>query len=169
MASIGIDTGAVGGRVNRVEEAFKQLLRGTAARLLARAPVQLISGRYGHQGVESNDLVLTASNDLRIGVAPQKQVRHKRFPEHEGTHLRVWLIVEQQVQRMVKSFFLAAVVRLSVKVQRQSRNGFRQNADAGIDRRHLHGGAFRYRFAGGRAAEKESVIAARCAVLRLVS
>lgn len=58
---------------------------------------------------------------------------------------------------------------VSVHVQRQTRDGFREDADAGVDRRHLHGGAFGHYFAGGRAAQVESVSAAGCSVLRLVS
>ena len=41
-----VDDAAAAGRcVNRVEEPFKQFLRGMVAQLLARASVQLISGR----------------------------------------------------------------------------------------------------------------------------
>ena len=47
-----------------------------------------------HKRVQSHDLVLTIVDDLRIGVAPEEQVRHEGFAEHKGTHLRVRLIVE---------------------------------------------------------------------------
>ena len=47
-----------------------------------------------HKRVQSHDLILTVADDLRIGVAPEEQVRHEGFAEHEGTHLRVRLIVE---------------------------------------------------------------------------
>ena len=42
---------------------------------------------------DDHDLALAVADDLRIGVAPQKKVGHERFPEHEGTHLRVRLIM----------------------------------------------------------------------------
>ena len=45
LASIVDDAVAAGGCVNRVEELFKQFFRGSVAQLLARASVQLISGR----------------------------------------------------------------------------------------------------------------------------
>ena len=45
LASIVDDAVAAGGCVNRVEELFKQFFRGSVAQLLARASVQLVSGR----------------------------------------------------------------------------------------------------------------------------
>ena len=69
---------------------------------------------------------------------------------------------------MVKCYSFAAAVRVFVKMQRQSRHSLRQDADAGVHGGHLHGGAFCHRFTGGRAAEEKGVVAARCAVLRLV-
>ena len=121
-----------------------------------------------HQGIQSYDLIFAVADDLCIGIAPQEQVRHEGFSEHEGTHLRVWLIVEQAVERMVERHCFATAVRVFIKVQRQSCDSFRQDADAGIHGGHLHGRAFRYRLAGCRAAEEESIIAACCSVLRLV-
>ena len=44
-----------------------------------------------------------------------------------------------------------------------------QDTDAGVHRRHLHGGAFRHRLAGGGVAEEEAVPAAGCSVLGLVA
>ena len=122
-----------------------------------------------HQGIQRHDLVLAVADDLRVGVAPEEQMRHERFPEHEGTHFRVRLIVEQAVERMIVRHCLAAAVRVFIEVQRQSRHRFRKDTDAGIHGGHLHGGAFRHRFAGGRAAEEKSVVAACCAVHGLVS
>ena len=63
-----------------------------------------------HQGIQSNDLIFAVADDLCVGVAPQEQVRHERFPKHKGTHLRVWLIVEQVVERMVERHRLTAAV-----------------------------------------------------------
>ena len=50
-------------------------------------------------------------------------MRHERFPEDKGTHLRVRLIVEQVVERMVERHCLAAAVCIFVEVQRQPRHG----------------------------------------------
>ena len=94
-------------------------------------------------------------------------MRHEGFPEYEGTHLRVRLVVEQVVEWMVVRHCLAATIRVFIEVQRQSCHCLRQYADAGIHGGHLHGRAFCYRFTGGRAAEEESVVAARRAVLGL--
>ena len=63
-----------------------------------------------HKRVQSYDLVLSVADDLRIGVAPEEQVRHEGFPEHERTHLRVRLIMEQAVERMIERHCLAAAV-----------------------------------------------------------
>ena len=95
-------------------------------------------------------------------------MRHEGFPEYEGTHLRVRLVVEQVVEWMVVRHCLAATIRVFIEVQRQSCHCLRQYADAGIHGGHLHGGAFCHRFAGGRSTEEKGVVAARCAVLRLV-
>ena len=45
-------------------------------------------------GGSTNDLTLAVADDLRIGISPKEQVRHQRFPEHEGSHLRVQRIVQ---------------------------------------------------------------------------
>ena len=63
---------------------------------------------------------------------------------------------------MIYRFFLAAAFAVSIEVNRQSCNRLGQNPHAGVDRRHLHGGALRYSFAGGRAAEEEAVGASGC-------
>lgn len=109
------------------------------------------------------------TDDLRISIAPEEQVGHEGFPEYEGTHLRVRLIVEQVVERMVERHCLAAAVRVFVEVQRQSRDSLRQDTDAGIHGSHLHGRPFCHCFAGGCSAKEKSIVAARRAVLRLVS
>ena len=84
---------------------------------------------------------------------------HKGFPEHEGTHLRVRLVMEQEIQRVADGFLLAAIPGVAVEVQRQARHGLRQDADAGIHRRHLHGAPLGDGLAGGSAAEIEGVAA----------
>ncbi len=60
---------------------------------------------------------------------------------------------------MADGLLLAAVSGVVVEVQRQASHGLRQNADTGIHRRHLHGGAFGDGLAGGGAAEVEGVAA----------
>ena len=68
----------------------------------------------GHKRIQSNDFIFTVADDLRVSVAPEEKVRHEGFPEHERTHLRVRLIVEQAVERMVERHCLAAAVRVFV-------------------------------------------------------
>ena len=36
-----------------------------------------------HEGIQCNNLILAVADDLCIGIAPQEQVRHKRFPKHK--------------------------------------------------------------------------------------
>ena len=123
----------------------------------------------GHQRIQGHDLALAVPDDLSIGIAPQEQVCHERFPEDEGTHLRIRLIMQNQVQRMVNSFFLAAVAVVSVNMKREPCDSFCQNTDAGVNRSHLHGTAFCYCFARGAAAHVKGVTGADCAVGGLVS
>ena len=47
-----------------------------------------------HQRVQPHDLAFPIADDLCVGVAPQEQVRHQRFTEYEGSHLRVRLVME---------------------------------------------------------------------------
>ena len=121
-----------------------------------------------HQGVQRHDLIFAVADNLRVGIAPEEQVCHECLTKHERTHLRVRLIVEQAVERMVERHCLAAAVRVFIEVQRQPRDSLRQDADTGIHGGHLHGGAFRHRFTGSSTAEEKGVVAARRAVLRLV-
>ena len=69
---------------------------------------------------------------------------------------------------MIDGLFLAAVLLVTVEVERQSRYSFRQDTDTGIHRRHLHGGAFIDPFARRAAAKEKAVGAARSAVLGLI-
>ena len=71
--------------------------------------------------------VLTVPDDLCVGVAPEEQVGHQRFPEDKRCHLRVRLAVQNLVQRMIPCLFLVAVVvGHPVEMQRQCRNGLCQ-------------------------------------------
>ena len=100
-----------------------------------------------HQRIQRHNFTLAVADYLGVCIAPQQKVRHERFPEDKGTHFRVRLIVQKSVKRMIDSLFFAAVFGISVKVKRQTGDGFRENTDAGIHGRHLHGGAFRHGFA----------------------
>ena len=121
-----------------------------------------------HQRIEGNNLALAVPDNLGIGVAPQEQMRHERFPEHEGTHLRVWLVMQEQIQRMVNGFLLAAVLLVTVEVQRQTCHRFRQDADTGIHRRHLHGRPLINPLARSASSKEKAVGAAHGAVLGLI-
>ena len=68
----------------------------------------------GHKRIQSNDFIFTVADDLCIGVAPEEQMCHECFTKHKRTHLRVRLIVEQAVERMVERHCLAAAVRVFV-------------------------------------------------------
>ena len=131
-------------------------------------PVTVHRHPVRHQRIKGNDLALAVTDDLGVGVAPEEKMGHERFPKHERTHFRVWLIVQKQIQRMVDGLFLAAILLVTVEVERQSRHSLRQDTDAGIYRRHLHGGAFIDPFARRAAAKEKTVGAARSAVLRLI-
>ena len=122
-----------------------------------------------HERVERHDLALAVADDLRVGVSPQKQVRHERLPEYEGRHLRVRLVVQQHVQGVPDSLLLAAVLVVLVEVHRQPGDRLGQDAHAGVDRRHLHGGSLVHALAGGGASEEEAVGASGCGVSRLVA
>lgn len=121
-----------------------------------------------HQRIQRNDLAFPISNDLGVGISPEKQVGHEGFPKHKGTHFRIWLIVEQMVQRMVEGFLFPTILLVSVQMKRQTCHRLGQNADAGIHSGHLHGTALRYSFAGGAVAQEKAVTAASGAVLGLV-
>ena len=73
-----------------------------------------------------------------------------------------------EVQRMIDRFLLAAGIVVAVNMKRQTRHCFREDSDAGVDRRHLHGCAFRHGFTGGRATQEKAVCASGGSVLRLV-
>ena len=121
-----------------------------------------------HQRVQRRHFPLAVADDLAVGVAPQEQVRHQRLPEHEGSHLRVRLIMEQEIQRMVRRLFLAPVPVMPVKLQRQPRHRLRQDPHARIHRRHLHRGPFRHILAARTAPQVKRERAPRRPVFRLV-
>ena len=67
-----------------------------------------------HKRIQSHNLTLSVSDNLCIGIAPQKQMRHKCFPEHKACHFRVWLIMQYKIQRMSDCLFLTSVICISV-------------------------------------------------------
>ncbi|MPN20145.1 hypothetical protein SDC9_167522 [bioreactor metagenome] len=71
-----------------------------------------------HERVEGYYLASGVADDLRVGVPPQKQVAHERFPKREARHLGVRLIMEQPVKRMFERLLFAATTVISVNVQR---------------------------------------------------
>lgn len=66
--------------------------------------------------------------------------------------------MEQVIQLVVNSFFLAAVC-IFVNMQWQACYGFSQNSYTGINSSGLHGGSFINGFATGGATKKETVCA----------
>ncbi|MPN00397.1 hypothetical protein SDC9_147591 [bioreactor metagenome] len=94
---------------------------------------------------------------------------HERFPKREASHFGVWLIMQQSVERVFERFLFPATVVISIDVQRQTRDGFRQNSHAGIHRRHLHGGRFVHRFPARCTAKKEAVATAIQGILGFVA
>ena len=121
-----------------------------------------------HQRIEGNDLALAVSDNLGVSVAPQEQVCHERFPEHEGTHLRVWLIMQKQIQRMVAGFLLTSVLLVAVEVQGKPSHRLCQDADTGVHGGHLHGRPLVHPLARSTSSKEKAVGAACSTVLRLI-
>ena len=78
-----------------------------------------------HQWVQSNDLTFAVADDLRVGVAPQKQVRHECLAEYEARHFRVRLVMEETVKWVLHSLLFASVAGVLVHVQWQTCDGLR--------------------------------------------
>ena len=95
-------------------------------------------------------------------------MRHEYLFEHAGGHFRVWIVVEEEVQRMFDSFFLAPLRGVLLQMERKSSDGLRQNADTKVNCRHLYGGSLRDGLPRGRAAQEEAITAPCCVVARPV-
>ena len=121
-----------------------------------------------HQRIKSHHLTLAVSYNLGIGIAPQEQVSHDRFPENKAYHLRVRLIMQYKIQRMIHCFFLTAAVCVSVKVQRQSCYRLRQNTDVGIYCSHLHSRTLISPFACSTATHEKPISTARRAFFWII-
>lgn len=136
-----------------------------------------------HERIEADNLTLAIAQHLRVGVAPQEQVGHHHLTENERGHFRVGFIVQQRIQPVIQRLFFASlrtvrcapgvpccgalcavlalqirvplILRCSVavKMQRQAGDGLGQNADTGVYRCQLHGGALIDVFTAGRTAE----------------
>ncbi|MPN05453.1 hypothetical protein SDC9_152703 [bioreactor metagenome] len=100
-----------------------------------------------HEGIKTGNLVPACANDLAVGVTPQEQVGQHRFPQDEGGHLTVRLIVQDPVEGVICRLG-AASVRSFVYVKRQAGDGFRDHTYTGIYSGNLDGRLDADRFAG---------------------
>ena len=108
------------------------------------------------QRIQPQHRVLAVTDDLGVGVAPQKKVGHHGLAKGKAGHLRVGLPVEDLVQRMVRRFFLPVpAFRVPVEMQRKPRHRLGQQPDTGIHSRDLHRRFLIHPLAGrSRAKEK---------------
>ena len=67
-----------------------------------------------HERIQRHHFTLSVSNNLCVSVAPEKQMRHERFSERKRSHLRIWLIVQNEIQRLVNGLLLTSFVRVSI-------------------------------------------------------
>ena len=112
---------------------------------------------------------------LRKRISPQEKVNHGRLSKYERGHFGVGRIVEKKIERMPRHT-LFPVPSIFVNMNRQPRDGLRQNADASVNRRGLrreasplgHGCKLVDLGSGGRLAENERPAAEVVAVLGLV-
>ena len=128
---------------------YRAALRGGVGigQFAAAVPVHLHA--VGQERVQGEDMAFSAPDDLTIGVAPQEQVTERRFPPDKAGHLRVGLVVEQAVQRMIHGL-LTAVGGGFIHAHWQTGDGFRDDTHAGVHRGHLHGVLGIHRLAGSR-------------------
>ena len=135
---------------------LRRIVRATGIKIVEIPPAVPVNRHLGgHQWVQPHHLAPAVSYNLRIGVPIQQQVPHQRLPEIKGRHLRVRLIMQQPVQRMLQSPLFTPVLPIPVHMERKPRHRLRQHPDAGIHRRHLHGRPLVHRLAAGGAAEEE--------------
>jgi hypothetical protein len=67
-----------------------------------------------HERIQSHDLTFAVPDDLRIGISPEEQVGHERFPENKGRHLGIRLIMQEHIQRMFDSLRFSAAFAIFV-------------------------------------------------------
>ena len=121
-----------------------------------------------HQRIKSHNFTLSVPDDLTVRIPPQKQMRHQRLPEHKRSHLRIRLIMQQKIKRMIHRLFLTAIIVIPVKLQWQTRHRLRENPHTGIHSSHLHGTPCVHSLPGSRTPHKESIPASSCAVRRSI-
>jgi len=131
--------------------------------------VTVYAHSIGHQRIESDDFTLAISDNLRIGISIKEQVCHQGLTEDKGGHFRIWLIVNQSIQRMLDSFFLATGASVFVNMDWKASDGLGENPDAGIDCSHLHSASFIDGFARVAATKEKTVGATIGAVGGIVS
>ena len=98
-------------------------------------------------------------------------MRHQGLAEDKRCHFRIWLIVDQSIQRMFDCLFYTTRVSvlILINMDRQSCNGLRKNSDTGVDCSHLHGTSFVDGFARVASTEEKAIGTAIGTVGRLVS
>ena len=100
-----------------------------------------------------------------------EKMRHQSLSEDKGRHFRIWLIVNQSIQRMFDCLFFTTRVSVLILINMdwQSCNGPRKNPDAGIDCSHLHGTSFIDGFVRVAPTKEKTIGAAIGAIGGLVS
>ena len=121
-----------------------------------------------HQRIKSHNFTLSIPDDLTVRIPPQKQMRHQSLPEHKRSHLRIRLIMQQKIKRMIHRLFLTAIIVIPVKLQWQTRHRLRKNPHTGIHSSHLHGTPCVHSLPGSRTPHKESIPASSCTVRRSI-
>lgn len=120
-----------------------------------------------NQWIQPQHLTATVADDLCIGVPVDQQVRHERFPENEGCHFGIRLVMQQKIKRVLRHS-LFSVIGVLVNVQRQLCNCLRQHSHTGINCDDLHRRAVVDTLACVCPPEEIAVGRAVVAVLRLV-
>ena len=99
----------------------------------------------------------------------KEKMRHQGLSEDKRCHFRIWLIVNQSIQRMLDCLFFTTGVSVFIDMDRKSSDGLGKNPDAGINCGHLHGTSFIDGFAGVASTEEKTIGAAIGTVGGLVS
>ena len=108
------------------------------------------------QWIDAHHTVLAVADDLAVGVAVEQQMYHHGLAPGEARHLRVWLPVDDGIQRMIRShLFPCSAVGVAVQMKGQLGNRLRQQSHTGIDRSDLHRGLLVHLLAAVRSAEAE--------------
>ena len=94
-------------------------------------------------------------------------MNHRRLSKYERGHFGVGRVVEKKIERMPRHSLLP-VPSIFIQMKRKPGDGLRQDADAGVNRRGLHGCEFVDLGSGGRLAEHERPAAEVVAIGGLV-